>query len=212
MDAQRVGIALIWLPGSGKSWIWKGLQFAGYHFHDMDNHWLENSIVWYGKWGVARLVQNIGDRAFLEREAEFLMTHYWRMSEWKFFSLENMVFSTSWSVVKVTKSIEYLRDRMHTILIRSSDDDQEEIGRVLSNISTRPDWQGRIVWMNRWVNGEEPESRTLEEELWKRLELYRRYADHVFIHPYTKNKSARVSALEEFITKKWLVSPIQHSA
>lgn len=199
MNIQNSTIALAWLPGSGKTWLWEWLCIPWYHFHDMDNHGLENEVVWYWKNGVAQLVRKIGDRVFLRKEADFLMTHYWLMREWKFFSLENMVFSTSWSIVKVPESIEYLRQRARIILIRSSVRDEDEIATVLQNITRRPDWASRIVWMNDWPNGEKAESKTLEEELWKRLELYRKYADYTFVHPYTEKKEDRVHALREFI-------------
>jgi dephospho-CoA kinase len=46
MNIRKVAVAFTWLPGSGKSWLGEWLNIPGYYFHDMDNHWLENSIVW----------------------------------------------------------------------------------------------------------------------------------------------------------------------
>ena len=48
-------------------------------------------------------------------------------------------------MVKVPDSIEHIRARMHTILIRSADDDEKEVDTVLRNIENRADGATRIV-------------------------------------------------------------------
>lgn len=209
MNVSKVGISLLWLPWSGKTWLLRWLNIPGYHSHDLDNDGLENKVVWYGKWWVAQLVQSVWDRCFLERESQFLITHYGRAWEWKFFTLDNMILSTSGSIVKVDEWINYLRERTHTILLRTSRDDQEEIDRVMINIWKRRDWSKRIVWMNGWPNWESAESKNIEEELWKRMALYREYADYIFEYPFTRNKGERIYALREFIIKKRLISIAQ---
>lgn len=206
MNVSKVGISLLWLPWSGKTWLLKWLHIPWYHLHDLDNNGLENIVVWYGKWWVAALVSSIWDRCFLEKESQFLMTHYGRTWEWKFFTLDKMILSTSGSIVKVAESINYLRERTHTILLRTSSDDQAEIERVLENIRKRSDWATRIVGMNGWPNWEEAESKDIEEELWKRMALYRQYADHIFEYPFTRKKNERSDALREFLTSRWLVT------
>lgn len=201
----KVGITLIGLPWSGKSALAKRIELPGWNYHDHDDNGLENPEIWLGKGWVARLLEQVWDRAFLRFEGNFTVQNYGRKNEWKPFILDTMIFASSGSLPRSKHAMDYIRERTFVVCL------DMPIDTVLENIYKRPDGAGRIVWMNGWPNGEQPMHKTLEEELQYRKKLYQDNADAVFLYKWNQAIEERAREFQDFI-EKVIQTSIPHSA
>jgi Shikimate kinase len=182
---QKEGITLIGAPWSWKTTIWGLLDpyLEWWEFHDMDDDGLQNPQVWWGSDWVANKLHELWDNGFLEAEWRFVLDNYGRKAEWKYFSFEKTLFSSTWSLPLSPEAMKHVRERTHVILI----DVPISILVERSN-KWRPDGNSRIVGMN----GKTPQFKTLEETLEYRWEIYRKSAD--IIVPYKRDEAVTQNA------------------
>lgn len=180
---EKTGITLIWPPGSGKSTLSWHLtrHMLWWNLHDHDDHGLELELKARGYVSIADAISKIGDRAFLDFEEWFTCENYGNHEEAKIFSLDRTIFASSGSIVRSKKAIVHIRKRTHVILLDTP------IAIAISHIQSRPGGAWRIIGMNGWPNDEKPLHETLEEELFYRESLYKKYQDSIF--PYQKWES-----------------------
>lgn len=174
--SEKRGITLIGAPWSWKTTIWKLLEphLSWYNFHDMDDHGLQHPEFWWGKdWVVKKLVK-LWDQEFLKAEWQFVLDNYGLGNEWRKFSFEWMLFSSTGSLPLSPKAMQHVRDRTLVILV----DVPIDVLEKRSKPDGRPDGNTRIVGMN-W---ERPQFCTLRETLEYRWEIYKNSCD--FLLPY----------------------------
>lgn len=192
-EAWKVGIALVGLPGSGKSALAKRVEINWWKYHDHDDDWLESASIWLGEWWVAKRIADIWDIAFLWFESNFTIKNYWRRSENKPFSLDSVIFASSGSLVRSPKAMQYIRQRTFVVLIDTP------IEQALKNIKKRSEGSGRIIGMNGWPHSETPMHNTLEKELRYRETLYQQSCDAVFLHQKDMLIDSLARQFEKFI-------------
>lgn len=201
----KVGIAIIGLPGSGKSAIAKRIKINWWNHHDHDDHWLEDPSIWLGHWWIAKKIIDIWDSAFLQYESDFTIQNYGRASEGKLFTLDNIIFASSGSLVRSPSAMQHILERTFVILIHTP------IEQALKNIENRSDGSGRIIGMNGWPHDEKPMHNTLKEELQYREALYQKNCDAVFLHQGNMSIDNLTREFEKFVMQA-ISNSIQHSA
>lgn len=169
------GFTLIGAPWSGKSSVGKlAAHLLEKHlevrriFHDMDNDGLEWPNGW-GKGGVARQLSMLWDDGFLEAEWDFVLWNYWRITEWKPYNLDRLLFASSWSL-PLSKAMEHIRARSKVILI----DVPVDVLELRASPHGRIDGNTRIVGMN----GAHPRFSALRAALKYRWEIYK-HSTHI---------------------------------
>lgn len=187
LPMQKVGIALIGPSGTGKTTIGKILaKELSMHFHDMDDDGLE--WAWWDD-GVARILTEKWDDAFLEAEWKFVLSNYGRKDEDKKYTLNGMIFSSSGSLVLEADAMKYIRERMLCLYLDLPD----------SEISKRAWARGvsRIVGMN----GDNPRFRTINEVLEYRRWYYEKFADLTYPLPIGWKPEEDAREIRDFLRK-----------
>lgn len=171
LESQSTNITIIGAPWSGKTTIWKLIvqEIPKLHFHDMDDDWLQNKEVGWWDSGVAKKLSELWDEGFVDAEGEFVIENYGTRAEGKKFNLDNILFSSTWSLPLHRKAMNHIRARSHVILI----DVPMPVLVGRSSPTGRPDGNTRIVGMN----GKTPRFQTLAETLEYRWAIYRQCAD-----------------------------------
>ncbi|MDD2891433.1 MAG: shikimate kinase [Candidatus Gracilibacteria bacterium] len=168
---ENPNIILIGMPGSGKSTI-------GEHLHkithlpllDIDEH-----IERHERKSVAKIIQKIGDEAFLNLEAKLVQE----------INPQGMIISCSGSVPLRQEAMNHLRKTGTSIYI------DVPIAIIASRLHRMK--VDRIIGMN----GRPPEA--LEEVLTDRLPFYNRSYDYDFICPDDVSKDEKVQRFVDFM-------------
>lgn len=140
---MKDNIVLVWMPGSGKSTIWKRLSIAtGKSFLDVDDYIedVANQTVW-------EVLKALWDDLFLDYEAKLVQQ----------LDVKNTVISTSGSVPLRQEAMNHLRQSWISILI---DIPLVEVYARLKRMKIE-----RIVWMGKMTLEEILEYRKMYYEI-----------------------------------------------